>query len=133
MFKTHSMCAAALAMSLVAAPAMALDITTDVMLGATPEDMTTMKMVEGSAFVGNEVRTKDQAVIGLVDAVFDGGDKGPMALISIKSDISAQSSVKSFTVPLTADMVSDGSLTLGWTQAELFTALSEQLKPVGSN
>ena len=133
MFNTNSMRAAAVLLSFAAAPAFALDMAADIMLGASPEDMTTMKMVEGSAFVGNEVRTKDQEVIGLVDAVYDAGDKGMMALIAIKSDIAAQSSVKTFTVPLGSDMVSDGALTLAWTQAELFTALSEQLKPAASN
>jgi hypothetical protein len=56
-----------------------------------------------------------------------------MVLIAIKSDIAAQSSVKTFTLPLADDMVSDGSLTLAWTEAELFVALSDQLKPAGSN
>jgi hypothetical protein len=133
MFKSNTMRAAAILMSVAAAPALALDMTADVMLGAAPEDMTIMKMVEGSAFVGNEVRTKDQVVIGLVDAVYEDGEKGPMVLIAIKSDIAAQSSVKTFTLPLADDMVSDGSLTLAWTEAELFVALSDQLKPAGSN
>ncbi len=128
MFKNKSILAAAFIVSLTAAPVVALEMSADAMLGAAPEDMTIVKMMDDSAFKGNEVRTKDQVVIGLVDAVYDGGDGVPMALISLKSDIASKSSVKTFTVPLATDMVADGSLTLGWTETELFTALSSQLE-----
>ena len=129
MSKTRNILAAATIASLLAAPVLALDVAADAMLGAAPEDMTTVKMMEDSAFTGNEVRTKDQVVIGQVEGVYEGTDGVQMVLITINSDIAAQSSVKSFTVPLASDIVADGSLTLGWTEAELFTALSSGLEP----
>ena len=133
MSKIKSILAAAAIASLVSAPALALDLSVDAMLGASPEDMSTVKMIEDSAFIGNEVRTKDQIVVGLVEAVMDGGEKGPYALVALKSDISSKSSVKTFTVPLMADMTADGSLTLNFTEAELFVALSGQLEPMTGN
>ena len=93
------------------------------MLGAVPEDMTTMKPVQDSAFMGNEVSTKDQVVIGLVDGVYEGPDGSMLALVTISADIASKSSVKNVTVPLTRDDVADGALTLRWTEAELFTEL----------
>lgn len=133
MFKIKSVFAAAVIASLISAPVLALELSADAMLGASPEDMTTVKMIEDSAFIGNEVRTKDQVVVGLVDAVMDAGDKGAFALIALKSDIASKSSVKTFTVPLVADMTADGSLTLNFTEAELFVALSGQLQPMTGN
>jgi len=133
MSKIKSILAAAAIASLVSAPALALDLSVDAMLGASPEDMSTVKMIEDSAFIGNEVRTKDQIVVGLVEAVMDGGEKGSYALVALKSDIASKSSVKTFTVPLMADMTADGSLTLGFTEAELFVALSGQLEPMTGN
>ena len=133
MSKIKSILAAAAIASLVSAPALALDLSVDAMLGASPEDMSTVKMIEDSAFIGNEVRTKDQIVVGLVEAVMDGGEKGSYALVALKSDISSKSSVKTFTVPLMADMTADGSLTLNFTEAELFVALSGQLEPMTGN
>ena len=133
MSKIKSILAAAAIASLVSAPALALDLSVDAMLGASPEDMSTVKMIEDSAFIGNEVRTKDQVVVGLVEAVMDGGEKGSYALVALKSDIASKSSVKTFTVPLMADMTADGSLTLGFTEAELFVALSGQLEPTTGN
>lgn len=133
MSKIKSILAAAAIASLVSAPALALDLSVDAMLGASPEDMSTVKMIEDSAFIGNEVRTKDQVVVGLVEAVMDGGEKGSYALVALKSDIASKSSVKTFTVPLMADMTADGSLTLGFTEAELFVALSGQLEPMTGN
>jgi hypothetical protein len=91
-----------------------------------------MKAVEGSAFVGNEVRTKDQIVIGQVDTIYEGSDGGPVAVVTLNSDFGAKSSVKSFTVPLAADMTADGSLTLGWTEAELITAISSNIDATGA-
>lgn len=129
MFKPDSILAAALVAAAVASPAAALDLSVDAKLGAAPEDMTTVKAVEDSAFVGNEVRTKDQVVIGLVESIYEGSDGNPMAVVALKSDIAAQSPVKTFTVPLAKDMTADGSLTLGWTEGELFAALSANLTP----
>ena len=63
----------------------------------------------------------------MVDGVFAGADGAPVVMITLNSDVGAKSSVKSFTVPLTSDMTADGSLTLGWTEVELFTALSGNL------
>lgn len=132
MFNTKSILAATFIAAMISAPALAIEVAADAMLGASPEDMTTVKMIEDSAFIGNEVRTKDQIVIGLVDGVFESADKGSFALVAIKSDIAAQSSVKTFTVPLSADMVSDGALTLAFTEAELFVALSGDLAPASN-
>lgn len=129
MSKTRTLFAAATIASLLAAPVLALDVTADAMLGAAPEDMTTVKMMEDSAFIGNEVRTKDQVVIGQVEGVYEGADGFMMVLITINSDIAAKSSVKSFTIPLASDTSADGSLTLGWTETELYTALSSGLEP----
>ena len=124
---------AAAAIALFAAPVLAMEVSADAMLGAMPSDMTTITMMEDSAFMGNEVRTKDQIVIGLVDGVYAGADGAPIVMITLNSDVGAKSSVKSFTVPLTSDMTADGSLTLGWTEAELFTALSGNLNDSGSD
>jgi hypothetical protein len=128
MSNTKSFLVAATIAALVAAPVAALDMSADAKLGAAPADMTTVKMMEDSAFVGNEVKTKDQINIGLVEGVYENADGSQSILITLASDIAAKSSVKSFTVPLTSDMTADGSLTLGWTEAELFTALSSQLE-----
>lgn len=127
MFKAKSLLAATSIAALVAAPALALDLSTDVVIGATPEDMTTVTAVEGSAFVGNEVRTKDQVVIGQIESVYEGSDGAPVAVVTLNSDFGAKSSVKSFTVPLAADMAADGSLTLGWTETELIAAISANI------
>lgn len=127
MSMTKKFLAAATIASLIAAPALALEVAADAMLGAAPADMTVVKMMEDSAFVGNEVRTKDQIVIGLVEGVYESKDGMQVVLIALNSDVAATSSVKTFTVPFTKDVVADGSLTLGWNQAELFTALSGNL------
>ena len=132
MFNSKITLAAAAIAALISAPALAIELSADAMIGAAPEDMTVVKMMEDSAFIGNEVVTKDQMVVGLVEAVFDGGDNGPMALISLKSDFAAKSSIKTFTVPLASDMVADGALTLAWTEAELIVALSGQLAPAAN-
>ena len=129
MFKIKSVLAATSLAAFLAAPALALDLGTDVMIGATPEDMTTVKAVEDSAFVGNEVRTKDQIVVGQVESVYEGSDGAPVAVVTLNSDFGAKSSVKSFTVPLGGDMTADGSLTLGWTETELITAISANIDP----
>lgn len=133
MFSKKSLFAATVVASLIAAPAFALEVTADAMLGAAPADMTTITMMEDSAFAGNEVRTKDQVVIGLVQGVYMSADNTPMALIALNSDIGAKSSVKTFTVSLPADQNADGALTLGWTETELFTALSSNLEGAVSN
>lgn len=126
MFHAKSLLAPLALASLLATPVLALDLSADAKLGATPEDMSTMKAVEGSAFVGNEVRTKDQIVIGQIDGVYEGTD-GPVAVVTLNSDFGAKSSVKSFTVPLGGDMTADGSLTLGWTESELIAAISSNI------
>jgi hypothetical protein len=133
MFKHKSILAAASIVALIAAPALALDMSADIMLGAEPADMSTVTMIEDSAFVGNEVATSDQIVVGQVKGVFENADGIPVALIALNSDIGAKSSVKTFTVPLSADMAADGSLTLAWTEQELFTALSGNLEASGTN
>lgn len=129
MFRTKSLLTATSIAAVLAAPAFALDLGADVMIGASPEDMTTVKAVEGSAFVGNEVRTKDQIVIGQIESVYEGSDGAPVALVTLNSDFGAKSSVKSFTVPLGSDMTADGSLTLGWTETELIAAISSNIDP----
>jgi hypothetical protein len=129
MFNIKSVLATTAIAALIAGPALALEISVDAQLGAAPEDMTTVTPVEDSAFVGNEVRTKDQIVIGQVESVYQGTDGAPVAVITLNSDFGAKSSVKSFTVPLGADTAADGSLTLGWTEAELIAAISSNIDP----
>ncbi len=131
MFKTQSLLAAAAVAALVAAPVAALEVSADAMLGAMPDDMTKVTLMEDSAFVGNEVRTKDQIVIGQVEGIYMGADGMQIVMVAMNSDVAAKSSVKAFTVPLTVDAVADGSLTLGWTESELFTALSSNLEITG--
>lgn len=126
MFNRKTLTASAALAALVAMPALALDLSADAKLGAAPEDMTTVSVMSDSAFVGNEVRTKDQIVIGQVESVYE-ADGGPVALVTLNSDFGAKSSVKSFTVPLASDMAADGSLTLGWTEAELIAAISSNI------
>jgi hypothetical protein len=128
MFTLKSLSVATVIATLAAAPAFALEVGADAMLGAAPEDMSTVRMVEDSAFMGNEVRTKDQIVIGQVDGVYEGPAGEQVVVITLNSDVAAKSSVKTFTVPLGSDMTADGSLTLGWTEAELFPALSSNLE-----
>ena len=133
MFKIKSVLAATSIAAFLAAPALALDLGSDVMIGATPEDMTTVKAVEDSAFVGNEVRTKDQIVVGQVESVYEGSDGAPVAVVTLNTEFGSKSSVKSFAVPLGSDTTADGSLTLGWTEGELITALSGNLDAVGQD
>lgn len=128
MFNAKYLLAPAVLASLLAVPALALDLSADIKLGAAPEDMTTVKPVEGSAFVGNEVRTKDQIVIGQVETVYE-SDGGPMAIVTLNSDFASKSSVKSFSIPLGADTTADGALTLGWTETELIAAISSNIDP----
>lgn len=116
--------------ALMASPVLALDLSADAMLGAAPEDMSTVKAMDDSAFVGNEVRTKDQIVIGQVESVYEGTD-GPVAIVTLNSDFGAKSSVKSFTVPLGTDTAADGALTLGWNELELIAAISSNIDPTG--
>jgi hypothetical protein len=131
MFNIKSVFASTAIAALVAAPALALDLSVDAQLGAAPEDMTSVTADESSAFVGNEVRTKDQIVIGQVESVYEGSDGAPVAVITLNSDFGSKSSVKSFTVPLAADTTADGSLTLGWTETELIAAISSNIDPTG--
>jgi hypothetical protein len=128
MFNPKTLTASAAFVALVAMPALALELSADAKLGASPEDMTTVTVMSDSAFVGNEVRTKDQIVIGQVESVYE-SDGGPVALVTLNSDFGAKSSVKSFTVPLAGDMTADGSLTLGWTESELIAAISSNIDP----
>jgi hypothetical protein len=119
------------AAALIAAPMMAMELTADAMLGAAPEDMTTVKMAEDSAFINNEVMTKDQKVIGLVKGVEIGADGTQRIFIELASDIAAKSSVKTFTVSVPSDTTADGALTLAWNEDELFRALSSNLEASG--
>lgn len=128
MFHPKSLAAPAALVALIALPALALDLSADIKLGAAPEDMTKVTVMTDSAFVGNEVRTKDQLVIGQVESVYE-ADGGPVALVTLNSDFGAKSSVKSFTVPLGTDTTADGALTLGWTEAELIAAISSNIEP----
>ncbi|MES2540446.1 MAG: hypothetical protein V4583_07665 [Pseudomonadota bacterium] len=127
MFNPKTLTASAALFALVAMPALALELSADAKLGASPEDMTTVTVMSDSAFVGNEVRTKDQIVIGQVESVYD-SEGAPVAVVTLNSDFGAKSSVKSFTVPLASDMTADGSLTLGWTEAELIAAISSNIE-----
>lgn len=129
MFNVKSLLVATSIAALAAGPVVALDLSSDVVMGAAPEDMTTVTVVEGSSFVGNEVRTTDQIVIGQIESVYQGNDGGQVAVVTLNSDFGAKSSVKSFTVPLASDMTADGSLTLGWTEAELIAAISSNIDP----
>jgi UDP-3-O-[3-hydroxymyristoyl] glucosamine N-acyltransferase len=133
MFKNKSILAAATIAALIATPVLALDMGADIVLGAAPEDMTTVRMIEDSAFIGNEVTTSDQIVIGQVQGVYENADGIPVALIALNSDIGAKSSVKTFTVPLSPDMIADGALSLAWVESDLFKALSGNLEPASSN
>jgi hypothetical protein len=133
MFKIKSVLVAATVASFIAVPVFALDMGADIMIGASPEDTTTLKMMEDSAFIGNEVATKDQVVIGQVKGVYENADGIPVALIALNSDIASKSSVKSFTVPLPVDVSADGALTLGWTESDLFIALSGNLETTTNN
>jgi hypothetical protein len=116
----------------IASPVLAIEIGADAKLAGAPADMTTMKMVEDSAFKGNEVRTLDQIVIGQVDGVMMGADGSTVVLIALNGDIASKSSVKTFTVPVPADTTADGSVTLGWTEADLFKALDSGLEPMSN-
>jgi hypothetical protein len=129
MFKSKSLVLAAVFGTALALPVAAVEIPADVTLGATPEDTTMLKAVEDSAFVGNEVKTKDQVVIGQVESIWEGAN-GPFMVVALNSDYAAKSSVKSFAVPIAADTAADGSVTLGWNESDLFTTLSGNLEPI---
>jgi hypothetical protein len=126
MFNRKSLLAPVVLAALIASPALAVDLSADAKIGASPDDMTTVKVMDDSAFVGNEVRTKDQIVIGQVESVYEGTD-GPVAIVTLNSDFGSKSSVKSFTVPLGSDTAADGALTLGWTESELIAAISSNI------
>lgn len=130
MLKSRTLLVPAAIAALIASPVLALDLGVDAKIGATPEDMTTVKAMDDSGFVGNEVRTKDQIVIGQVETVYE-GDAAPVAVVTLNSDFGAKSSVKSFTIPLGADTAADGALTLGWTEAELIAAISSNIEATG--
>ena len=130
MMNSKSFALAAAFAAMLAAPAFAVELTADAKLAAAPEDMTIIKMMEDSAFKGNEVKTKDQIVIGQIEGIYEGADGNLVALITLNSDVASKSSVKNFTVPLASDTTADGSLTLGWTEADLFKALSSNLEPM---
>ena len=55
MFNPKTLTASAALFALVAMPALALELSADAKLGASPEDMTTVTVMSDSAFVGNEV------------------------------------------------------------------------------
>lgn len=119
------------AAAMIASPVLAVELTADAMLGAAPEDMAVVKMVEDSGFINNEVVTKDQKVVGLVKGVEMGTDGTQRIFVELSSDIAAKSSVKDFTVTVPQDTTADGALTLAWTEQELFKALSSNLEASG--
>ncbi len=119
------------AAAMIASPILAMELSADAMLGATPEDMTVVKMVEDSGFINNEVVTKDQKVVGLVKGVEMGADGTQRIFVELNSDVAAKSSVKTFTVTVPKDTTADGALTLAWTEQELFKALSGNLEASG--
>lgn len=79
--------------------------------------------MEDSKFVGNQVFTKDQILIGHVDKV-GMMDTGMQKIwIVLNSDVGSTATFKAFTVRVPKDVTADGALTLGFTQAELFKEL----------
>ena len=79
--------------------------------------------MEDSKFVGNQVFTKDQVLIGSVEKV-GMMDTGMQKIwIVLNSDIGSTATFKAFTVRVPKDTTADGALTLGFTQAELFKEL----------
>ncbi len=131
MSKVRNVLLSAAAAAMIGSPILAMELSADAMLGATPEDMTVVKMAEDSGFINNEVVTKDQKVVGLVKGVEIGADGAQRIFVELASDVAAKSSVKSFTVTVPRDTTADGALTLAWTEQELFKALSSNLEASG--
>ena len=131
------------AAGLAASPLMALDLKIDAD-SAMSVDTTTMLVdkssttatstdaavavemvtpMEDSKFVGNQVFTKDQVLIGHVEKV-GRMDTGMQKIwIVLNSDVGSKATFKAFTVRAPKDITADGALTLGFTRAELFKEL----------
>ena len=131
------------AAGLAASPLMALDLKIDAD-SALSVDTTTMLVdkssttatstdaevavemvtpMEDSKFVGNQVFTKDQVLIGSVEKV-GRMDTGMQKIwIVLNSDVGSKATFKAFTVRVPEDTTADGALTLGFTRAELFKEL----------
>ena len=121
--------------SLIALPVLAIDLAADAAHGLT----VSMPMAEGTVsvaetmradnpFIGNEVRTKDQIVIGTVDRVSVDENGVQKIYVVLSSDTFSQTEIKEFSVLVPKDITSDGSVTLGWNESELLIALGDQMK-----
>ena len=84
--------------------------------------------MDDSKFVGNVVKTSDQKVIGLVQKVGMMEDGRQKIWIALNSDVGSKATFKAFTVFVKKDVVADGALTLGYTEAELFKELGLQVE-----
>ena len=113
----------------VVPPAMASD--------TTATDTTTTKDTTGTVntdvlspdhdkFAGNTVVSADGMKLGAVRAVNMNADGSMMVFVDL--DPTVTSKAQAFSINLAANTQADGSLQLGWTQAELVAALDAQVK-----
>jgi len=81
---------------------------------------------DNAMFAGNTVISADGMKLGSVRAVNLNSDGSMMMFIDL--DTSVVSKAQAFTINLAENTQADGSIQLGWTQAELVAALDAQVQ-----
>ena len=113
----------------VVPPASASDTTSTETTTATDTTGTANSDVmapDNDKFAGNTVISADGMKLGAVRAVNLNSDGSMMVFIDL--DPTVTSKAQAFTINLAANTQADGSLQLGWTQAELVAALDAQVQ-----
>lgn len=81
---------------------------------------------DNDKFAGSTVVSADGMKVGAVRAVNMNADGSMMVFVDL--DQTVTSKAKAFSINLAANTQADGSLQLGWTQAELVAALDAQVQ-----
>ena len=93
---------------------------------AADDPMMDMEASTDSAFLGNVVVTSDGKEIGTIDKVWLDAEGGSHVQVKLK-DMSGKDYDR-FTIAVQPDLKADGTLQLGWTEAELMAALEAEVK-----
>lgn len=93
---------------------------------AAEDPMIGMESSTDSAFLGNVVVTSDGKEIGTIDKVWLDAEGGSHVQVKLK-DMSGKDYDR-FTIAVQPDLKADGTLQLGWTEAELMAALEAEVK-----
>lgn len=80
-----------------------------------------LNLVSDSAFAGNVVMTSDGMEIGQVDEVWLGTDGN--ARVFVKLTETNDDAIERFMITVKGDASADGTIQLGWSEAELMAAL----------